>query len=270
MPAPYEKTVSYGKGTKLGPAAILKASHQVEFYDEETQREIFLDQGVATLKPLSFKGLNEAASLQSIYKVTKQILDAKKFPVVLGGEHMISQGVIKAFAEKYPNLSVLHIDAHSDLRMEYEGNKYSHASVMARVCEIIDPKRLVQIGVRAQCIEEAEYAKSHGVHTFYAYQIRQWDLHSPTSWQEAACEALTDAVYVSFDVDGFDPSIMPATGTPEPNGLFWDEVMRLLKLVGQKKKIVGCDVVEFAPIKGLLHADMTVARLVSKILNYAV
>jgi len=141
---------------------------------------------------------------------------------------------------------------------------------MARVCEFLDPHRLVQVGVRAQCKEEAEFIRDRGVNTFYAHEIRRGSYTRVLKyWDDFAVEKLTDNVYISFDVDGLDPSIMPATGTPEPNGLFWDEVLQCLRKVGRKRRIVGCDIVEFAPIKGLHFADITAAKLVSKILNYA-
>lgn len=270
LPAPYEHTVSYGGGTKHGPQAILTASQYVELYDEETGREIYREHGIATLNPLQFGKKKDAAALQIIFDTVDALVQQGKFVVTLGGEHTISSATIAAHAKKYPNLSVLQFDAHSDLRAEYQGNKFSHASVMARVCEFLDPKRLVQVGIRAQCKEEAEYIRDHGVNTFYAHEIRQGKYTKVfKEWDDVVVDRLTDQVYISFDVDGFDPSLMPATGTPEPNGLFWDEVMRCLKKVGKNKRIVGFDVVELAPIKGLHHPDLTTAKLVSKILNYA-
>jgi agmatinase len=271
IPAPYEHTVSYGGGTKNGPSAILDASHYVEFFDEETGREIHKELGIATLAPLLSNDESEEQSLENIYQAFASILKAGKFPVMLGGEHTISQASIAACAKRYTNLSILQIDAHSDLRLEYLGSKYSHASVMARVCEFIDHHRLVQVGIRAQCIEEAEYIREHGITTLYAHEIRSGKYNGfLKSWYDYALDKLSDVVYVTFDVDGFDPSIMPATGTPEPNGLLWHETMILLKKLGDTKKIVGCDVVELAPIAGMHHADLTAAKLVSKMINYFV
>jgi agmatinase len=270
LPVPYERTVSYGKGTKNGPQAILTASHYVELYDEETGRELYLQHGIATLAPLRFGQKNDAEALQMIYERVHDLLQRKKFVVTLGGEHTISSATIAAHAKQFPNVSVLQFDAHSDLRAEYQGNKFSHASVMARVCEFLDPTRLVQVGIRAQCKEEAEFIRDNGVHTLYAHEIRGGKYTKILKeWDDYVVERLTDNVYISFDVDGFDPSIMPATGTPEPNGLFWDEVTRCIKKVGKAKRIVGLDVVELAPMKGLHHPDLTAAKLVSKILNYA-
>ena len=209
--------------------------------------------------------------LNQIYETVKSLLDAGKFIVMLGGEHTISQASIAAFAEKYRDLSVVQIDAHSDLRMEYQKSKYSHASVMARVCEFVDPRRLVQVGIRAQCIEEAQFIKRKKITTLYAHGIRS-GMYSRVlkSWSDYAIERCTRHVYVTFDVDGLDPSIMPATGTPEPNGLFWHETMGFLRKLGEGRKIVGCDVVELAPTKTFHHPDLTAAKLVSKMINYFV
>lgn len=270
LPVPYEQTVSYGGGTKNGPAAILKASHYVEFFDEETKREIHREVGIATLPPLNFKGKREAQALQSIHDIVADLLAQNKFVATLGGEHTITSATVAAHAKKYGHLSVLQFDAHSDLRDEYQGNKFSHASVMARVCEFLDPTLIVQVGIRAQCREEAEFIRDRGVNTFYAHEIRDGKYTRFLKyWDDAVVEKLTDHVYITFDVDGLDPSIMPATGTPEPNGLLWNEVMQCIRKVGRQKKIVGFDVVELAPVKGLHHPDLTVAKLVLKILNYA-
>ncbi len=269
LPIPYERTVSYGGGTKLGPKAILDASHYVELYDEETGREVHRQLGIATLRPMEFGKKNDKVSLEMIYETTMELLNQKKFVVTLGGEHTISQATIAAHAETYRGLSVLQIDAHSDLRMEYQGSKFSHASVMARVCEFLDPTRLVQVGIRAQCIEESEYIKENGITTMYAHEIREGKYTKILKqWDDYAVEKLTEHVYVTFDVDGLDPSIMPSTGTPEPNGLSWHEAMSLLKKISRHKKVVGCDIVELAPMKGLHHPDLTAAKIVSKMINY--
>ncbi len=272
LPIPYERTVSYGGGTKNGPAGILKASHYVEFYDEETLRQVHKELGIATITPLKFsKKQSDEQALDQIYETTRALIHDRKFVVSLGGEHTISQATIAAHAEKYRELSVVQIDAHSDLRMEYQGSKFSHACVMARVAEFVDPKKIVQIGIRAQCIEEAAFIKKKRINTLYAHEIRGGKYTKLLkSWDDYAIEKLDNPVYVTFDVDGFDPSIMPATGTPEPNGLFWDETMRFLKKLGAKKTVVGCDVVELAPMKGLHYPDLTTAKLVSKMINYFV
>jgi agmatinase len=273
LPVPYEHTVSYGGGTKDGPKAILSASHFVEFYDEELDRELCFDAGIATLRSLSFGGKNkktDAAALHLIQQQVEELLAMDKFVATLGGEHSISFAPIAAHLQKYSDLSVLQFDAHSDFRDEYEGNKYSHASVMARVAEILDPARIVQVGIRAQAKEEAAFIKSKNVGTYYAHEIREGRYTRILKyWEDQVVDRLSQNVYITFDVDYFDPSVMPATGTPEPNGFFWSETVNLLKKLGQKKNIVGFDVVELAPIKGLHHPDITAAKLVYKIMNYA-
>lgn len=270
LPVPYEHTVSYGGGTKNGPDAILKASHYVEFFDEETKRELYKEFGIVTLSSLKLDNKKDEVALEYIYNSVLHLIEHQKFAVILGGEHSISSGVIAAYAKMFSDLSVLHFDAHSDLRSEYQGNKYSHASVMARVCEFLDPHRLVQVGIRAQCKEEAEFIRDHGIHTFYAHEIHQGRYTRLLKyWDDYVVDNLTDNVYISLDVDVLDPSIMPATGTPEPNGLHWNDVMQCIRKVSRKRKIVGLDVVELAPIKGLHHPDLTTAKLIYKILNYA-
>ena len=265
LSAPLEKTVSYGKGTKNGPGEILKASHYVEFYDEETKRELCFDAGICTLRPLNFTRLSLPKSLNIIYKKTAGLLTDNKFVVTLGGEHSLSFAPIKAHLEKFNDLSVLQIDAHSDLRDTYEGSKYSHASVIARVLEIT--KDIVQVGIRAQCKAEADIIKKYSIHTFYARDIKSNKFGA--DWQKKVLEKLKSNVYITFDVDGLDPSVIRATGTPEPGGLFWDETMNLMRRVGEKRKIVGFDLVELAPSKSDPSSSFTAAKLAYKILNYA-
>jgi len=271
LPVPYEHTVSYGQGTRNGPRALLDASRYVEFYDEETKREVFRELGIATLEPIECDNRGDEEVLEHIYKTVGELIRLNKFVVMVGGEHTITQAAVAAYAEQYSDLSILHFDAHSDLRNEYQGSKFSHASVMARVCEFIDPHRLVQVGIRAQCIEESEFIEHKGIITLYAHEIRGGKYTKLLKyWEDYPIEKLTDHVYVTFDVDAFNPSIMPATGTPEPNGLLWPETVALLRKLGRRKKVVGCDVVELAPVAGLHHADLTAAKLVSKMINYFV
>lgn len=265
LSAPLEKTVSYGKGTSKGPEEILKATHFVEFYDEELNRELCFEKGICTLEPMNFQKLSIEKSLAKIYKEVSTQLNANKFVVTLGGEHSLSSAVIKAHHEKFPNLSILHIDAHSDLRDSYEDSKNSHASVMARVAEF--NSNIVQVGIRAQCKDEVVLRKEKGIKTFYAREIKMGMYGD--NWQELVAKELSENVYITFDIDGLDPSIVPATGTPEPGGLFWDETMKLLKIVGMDKKVVGFDVVELAPSKNHPSSNYTTAKLVYKILNYA-
>ncbi len=267
LPAPYEHTVSYGGGTRRGPAAILKASHYVEFYDEEFDRELCSDVGIATLAPVAFGKRVDRQALQLLRGTVEDLLEAGKFVVTLGGEHTITQAPVQACLQRFPDLSVLQFDAHSDLRESYQGSRYSHASVMARIAEMLDPARIVQVGIRAQCIEESRFIRERAITTLYAHAIRS----SPdaSAWHEAVLAKLTGHVYVTFDVDGFDPSIMPSTGTPEPNGLFWPEVMQLLHRVSRASTIVGCDVVELAPVRGIPHPDLTAAKLAYKLMHFA-
>ncbi len=264
LPVPYEHTVSYGGGTGRGPRAILDASRYVEFYDEELGTELCESIGIATLPALNLGKSTDDRAIAKIYGAVKKLIDDGKFVTVLGGEHTISQAPIKAHLERYPDLSVIQFDAHADLRDTYEGSKFSHACVMARVCEFMDPARVVQVGIRALSPEEAEFIRRSGMTTLYAHQIRATE-----DWIPSILPRLTQHVYVTFDVDAFDPPIMPSTGTPEPNGLFWAETMKLLRMIGEQKTIVGCDVVEFAPIKALPYPDYTTAKLTYKLMNYA-
>jgi agmatinase len=240
----------------------------VEFYDDEFDCELCFSKGIATVMPIDLNLKYNGEALDDIRDYVRNLLARDKFVVVLGGEHTISSAPIEAHLEKYPNMSVLHFDAHSDLRDSYEGSEYSHACVLARVMESLPADRLVQIGIRAQCKEEAEYIRDKGVGAFYASQIRR-GLHGE-NWQRKAAELLGDEVYVTFDVDYFDPSIMPATGTPEPDGFLYSETLDVFREMNKLgKRIIGFDVVELAPVKNLHHADMTAARLVYKMLNFA-
>lgn len=263
--APLEKTVSYGGGTSNGPEEILSASHYVEFYDEELKTELCFDKGICTLKPLKMSGLDHAEAMNVIESTAEELLDKNKFVVTLGGEHSLSFAPFRAHNKKFGNLSVLQIDAHSDLRDEYEGSKLSHASVMRRIHEL--NKSIVQVGIRAQCIEEAEYIQQSNISTFFMREIRN-GTHG-NNWITKVEDKLKENVYITFDVDGFDPSVIPETGTPEPGGLLWDETMDLLKLIGKTKNIVGFDVVELSPKKGSNLSSFTTAKLVYKLLGYA-
>ncbi len=266
--APYEHTVSYGGGAEKGPKAILDASAYVEFYDDETDRELCFEKGIATMKPLSFGKFVDRAALDLIEDQVEDLIVMGKFVVTLGGEHTISTAPISAHYRAYPTMSVLHFDAHSDLRHEYQGSPYSHASFMARVAEFFPTERITQVGIRAQCIEEAKFIKNNGIKTFYASAIRR-GLHG-THWQKSVVDTLEKDVYITFDVDHFCPSIMPSTGTPEPDGFLYSETIDVIRaIVASGRRIVGFDVVELAPVRGVTHPDITAARLVYKILNLA-
>lgn len=270
LSAPYEKTVSYGGGTKLAPKAILEASHYVEFLDDEFHRELCFERGIATLPELDFGDSEGGAMLDQLEGAVAEHIEHGKFVVTLGGEHTISTAPIVAHAKAYPNMSILHFDAHSDLRQEYSGTPYSHACFMARVAELDVPMdRLVQVGIRAQSIDEYRFAQSNKIKTFYATAIRRGD-HG-ADWQRAAVAALpTNEVYITFDVDYFDPSIMPTTGTPEPDGFLWAETMEIFRQLNKAgKKIVGFDIVELSPKEDQQHATYMVAKLVYRMLNFA-
>lgn len=266
--APYEHTVSYGGGAAGGPKAIVDASAYVEFYDDETDRELCFDKGIATLKPLSFGKAVDRAALDIIEDQVEDLLVMGKFVVTLGGEHTISTAPISAHHRAYPEMSILHFDAHSDLRQEYQGSPYSHASFMARVAEFFPTDRITQVGIRAQCIEEAHFIRERGINTFYASAIRR-GLHG-ANWQRTVVDTLSRDVYITFDVDHFDPSLMPSTGTPEPDGFMYSETLDVIRAVmASGRRIIGFDVVELAPVKGVPHPDLTTARLVYKMLNLA-
>ena len=264
LPVPYEATTSYGKGTGKGPEGIYNASHYVEFFDEELNREFCFEKGIASLYPVNIKGLKGKNALDVIYKDVIKLIKDKKFVVTLGGEHTISTAPIKAHFDSFKDLSILHFDAHSDLRDEYEGTKYSHACFCSRVAEFT--KDITQVGIRAQCKEEYEFIKKNKIKTFYAYAIRN-GLHG-INWQDKVIKGLKKNVYITFDVDYFDPSIMPSTGTCEPLGFYWEETMKLLRKLGKVRNVVGFDVVELAPRKDNVYPDFLTAKLIYKMLNY--
>ena len=262
---PYEHTSSYLEGSAKGPASIIKASQFVEFYDEELGDEPFRKAGVCTLKPLKFGKSVDAEAIKLIEEKTARLIEDKKFVVSLGAEHTVTYGLVKAHAAKFNNLTVLQIDAHSDLREAYHNNPYSHASVMKRVYDM--GLNIVQAGIRAQCIEEAELIKtSSNLHTFYAHYIRR----NESTWVNEAIAAMGENVYITIDADGFDPSIMPAVGTAEPNGLFWNETLELLRRTIMEKNVVGFDIVECAPMKGTILSEYTLAKLAYRLVGYVV
>lgn len=264
LPVPYESTVSYGAGTANGPAAIIAASRYMELYDQELDIEPSAV-GIATLPALELTGAGPEAAVHELREAYDTLLDASggKFVIVLGGEHSISSAPILAHVERNQGkrISVLQFDAHTDLRDEYEGSPYSHAAVMHRVRESVD---LVAVGIRALTREERELARrSKNIHLFLAD-----DIHSGDQWMDDVMDKLGDTVYISFDVDGFDPALVPSTGTPEPGGLRWYPVMKLLRRVFTEKNVIAADVVELAPIPGLSAPDFLVAKLVYKMIGY--
>ena len=261
---PYEHTSSYLEGSSKGPEAMVAASHFVEFYDEELDLETYKQCGIATLAPMDFTGKFDKAAVDHIQSETSRHVRNGKYVVSLGAEHTVTLGFVKAYLEQYPDLAVLQIDAHSDLRAAYHDNPYSHASVMARIHDLNVP--LVQIGIRAQCKEEADLIKaSANIHTFYAHTIR-----SQADWMDKAIAALPKNVYLTIDADGFDPAVIPAVGTAEPNGLFWVETLQFLRRVFRERNVVGFDVVECAPIEGSILSEYTLAKLVYRLIGYQV
>lgn len=260
LSVPYEATVSYGKGTAKGPQAIIHASSQVELYDEELGCEPYT-MGISTLEPLLVGSLAPLKMAERVEKAVAGILADGKLPVVLGGEHSITPPVVSAVSKIHKNLTVVQFDAHADLRDEYEGEKMSHACAMARVREICPA---VQLGIRNISAEEATWAKKENFPIFYAQEI-----HSSNSWMEDAIAKIsTDDVYLTIDVDAFDGSILPATGTPEPGGLDWYEITGFIRKLSQQKNVVGFDLVELSPITGFHAYDFLVAKLAYKCIGY--
>lgn len=260
LPVPYEATVSYGKGTGQGPAAIIEASTQVELYDEELGCEPS-NVGIATLPALDLAGVRPNDLQKKLESAVSQILKDKKLPLIFGGEHSITPAVVAAVHHVHPNLTVLQFDAHADLRQEYEGERMSHACAMARVRDFCP---VVGVGIRNLSKEEAAWVSREKLPVFFAHKMRKDD-----SWMKNALAAIkTDEVYVSIDLDAFDSSIMPATGTPEPGGMNWYEVTDFIRLVCEKKKVVGFDIVELAPQKELHACDFLAAKLAYKCIGY--
>lgn len=256
LPIPYDGTSTWGKGADKGPAAIIEASANMELYDIETDSEVY-KQGIFTEKPVTEKSSPEKM-VEAVKKKVQELLKKNLFTVLLGGEHSVSIGTIYAHAQKYKNLTVLQLDAHSDMRSEYHGSKNNHACVMARAQEVA---KTMQVGIRSMDAgEKKNLAKST---VFFAEKIQE-----DKQWQEKVLASLTENVYVTIDLDVFDPSIMPSTGTPEPGGLGWYEVLTLLKKVAQQKKVVGFDVVELCPNKINKSPDFLTAKLIYKLLSY--
>ena len=262
IPFGLEKTVSYGAGTKNGPREIIKASHQVELYDEELNCEPYKKIGIKTLKPFKIdKDIKKA--LNKMSKINQEILDKELFPMTFGGEHSITPGCIAPFTKKYKKICLLHFDAHADLRESYNGEKFSHASAIKR-CLDYPNVSVISFGIRNISQSEIPFLKKNSsrINIFWAKDKNKWDLNKFK-------KLIKDkTVYLTFDVDGLDSSIMPATGTPEPGGLLWDETLNIIKIAAKNSKIVGADVNELSPIKGFNSYNFLVAKLVYKILSY--
>ena len=262
VPFGLEKTVSYGGGTKNGPREIIKASHQVELFDEELKKETYKEIGIKTLKPFAIKKNIEKA-LEQLSKINKKIIGENRFPLILGGEHSITPGSIRPFIDKYENLTLLHFDAHADLRDNYQGEKFSHASAIKR-CLDFKNVDVVSFGIRNLSKDEMDFYNNNRdrIQIFWGRDKNNYDM----SKIEKIFENKT--VYITFDVDGFDASVMPATGTPEPGGLFWEDVLPIIKKVCEISEIVGADINELAPIKNFNSYNFLVAKLAYKILSY--
>lgn len=263
VPFGFEATTTYGRGTKNGPAAIIKASSQVELFDEELWQETYKRIKITTLQGIKPSG-NISAAKKQIDKIIFKILGNKSLSIVLGGEHSITPFVIEEFKKYFENFSILQFDAHADLRDGYLGQKYSHAAAMRRSLDSLG-MNLVQIGIRNISDENDELnfwqKNQKRIKTFWAKDKKRWKISE-------ILKNLKPNVYVTFDIDALDPSIMPSTGTPEPGGLKWYETLEILRAVARNKKIIGIDFVELAPIKNLAAPDFLVAKLIYKIIGY--
>jgi agmatinase len=261
-PVAYEGTVSYGTGTGAGAMAIVDASRNMELYEEDTDAEVYKI-GIHTLDEFQPRPTPDEM-MDALYAKAKQLVDSGKFVCMLGGEHSVSAPVIRAHAEKYHDISVLQIDAHADLRDTYDGTPHSHASIMARV---VKDMRIpsVQVGIRSISADEAR--SLDGTLPTKIFWAR--DIVGRTDWIDKAVSSLTDNVYLTIDIDGLDPSLVPTTGTPEPGGLGWYETLKLIRKVAEKKRIVGMDLVEFSKTSDSDAPAFLCAKLVYKSLAYA-
>ena len=263
VPFGLEKTVSYGSGTSRGPREIIKASHQVELFDEDLNKEPYKSIGIKTLSPFPIKK-NIVDALKQIENIIKILIDKKKFPLILGGEHSLTPGAIRPFVKKFGKICLLHFDAHADLRNSYNGNKFSHASAIRR-CLDIPNVSVVSFGIRNISLSEILFLKKNKkrINIFWSKDKLKWNLNKFKKIIR------NKKVYLTFDVDGLDSSLMPATGTPEPGGLFWDETINIIKIAAQSSHIVGADINELSPIKGFDSCNFLAAKLAYKIIAYS-
>jgi agmatinase len=261
LPVPYEQTTTFKAGTKEGPQAIINASQEVETFDCELKQETF-KAGIYTLEEMEITMGGPEVMVEKIYQIAKELVDMNKRVVLLGGEHTTSIGMVKALNESYEKLSVLQLDAHADLRDSYQESKYSHACTMRRIGEIAP---FVGVGIRNLSLEEHEFVGKKKIGLFFAK-----DLIKDHSWIDQVLSKLSENVYLTIDLDFFDPSIMPSVGTPEPGGLLWNQTLALLKKVAKSKNIVSFDCVELCPIPGLVAPNFLAAKLVYKVIGYIV
>ncbi len=256
LPVPYDETSTWIKGADKGPEAILNASPNLEFYDIETESEAHLA-GIHTIAPILEKETPESM-VNAVHDKISELLSDNKFPVLIGGNHSVSIGSIKAFSDKFKDLSVLQLDAHGDLRMEYEGSPFNHACAMARARECAD---VVQVGIRSMSLSELPYVQRDRI--FYSHE-----LYYDKNLYSRAKEKLTENVYITIDLDVFDPSVMPSTGTPEPGGPDYFELMHFLRDVIMEKNVVGFDVVELCPSETNKAPDFMAAKIIYQLLSY--
>lgn len=256
IPVPYDETSTWGKGADKGPDAILDASANMELYDIETDSEVYKI-GIFTAPPVTEKSSPENMVI-AVHKAALGYIRQGKFVVGLGGEHSITTGFVRAHADVYKNMSVLQLDAHTDLRPEYEGSPYNHACVMSRVSEICP---FVQVGIRSMDTIEKPFLVNKNLFLAETIQGR-------SDWYQQVVDQLTENVFITIDLDVFDPSILPSTGTPEPGGMLWYDALNLLRLVAQKRNIIGFDVMELAPTEFNKAPDFLAAKLVYKLLSY--
>ncbi|HEX9973912.1 MAG TPA: agmatinase [bacterium] len=260
LPVPFERSTSYLQGTAAGPEAIIAASYNVELYDIELNSEPYR-QGIHTLPPLSFaehEPIHE--SMNRIEAAVASIVDDGKFPVVIGGEHTISYPIFLALHKRFPDMSVLHLDAHTDLRDQYLEDPFSHACVIRRIrghCQ-----NVVSVGIRSVSQEEADYIQTECPHIHYAYEIHEKGIQIKKILAE-----LTNDVFITFDLDAIDPSELPSVGTPEPGGLHWYQVIELFKKIFSQKNVIGADVVELMPDKVNIHSDFWAAKMIYKMMG---
>lgn len=259
LPLPFERTTSYVPGTRYGPRELLVASAQVELWDEELAIDVHA-RGLYTAPEVDLSGFDLGEAMTEIGRIAGELLDTGKFLLTIGGEHSITSPIVGAAAARRPGLSVLQIDAHADLRSSYLGEPHSHACAMRRT---LDFAPLVQVGIRNISEDEFKAVPSLRTKIFY-----DWNMRDDPAWIDRAVDALSDDVYITIDLDGLEPGLMPAVGTAEPGGLSWRELTTLLRRTFERKRVAACDVVELCPIPGLIAPNFAAARLVYKLLTY--
>ncbi len=259
LPVPYDGTTSYKPGARDGPSAIISASRSMELYDEESGKN-FSELGICTLDELEVV-VNPESMVNRVYESVSHLISENKFVVMLGGEHSLTFGAVKALHEKHAAMSVLHLDAHSDLRFENGGSKFDHGCVARRIFELNVP--VVQAGIRSISDEEAEFIRKSGHKVIFGEQIAE-----DGAWMDEAIGLLSDDVYVTIDLDALDPGIMPSVGTPEPGGIGWYPLLKFMKKLSEKKRIIGFDIMELSPQPGNVAPDFTAAKLTYKLIGY--